>query len=185
VLATENPIEHEGTYSLPEAELDRFLMKLLIEYPKPDEELDIVKNSAPFSAPIDKAAAQQATALAPVLNAEALKLLRNTADSIHIDEEINKYIVSIVTATRPVSKSTDGVYRYMSFGASPRASIALYRCCRIFAMLEERNFVTPEDVKNAALPVLRHRIVLSYEAEAEGMDADAVIARILNHVPVP
>ena len=199
VLATENPIEHEGTYSLPEAELDRFLMKLLIEYPKPDEELDIVKNSAPFSTPIDKAApphkaqaaaqqaAQQAaaTALSPVLNTEALKILRNTADSIHIDEEINKYIVSIVTATRPVSKSTDGVYRYMSFGASPRASIALYRCCRIFAMLEGRNFVTPEDVKNAAFPVLRHRIVLSYEAEAEGMDADAVIARILNHVPVP
>jgi MoxR-like ATPase len=183
VLATENPIEHEGTYSLPEAELDRFLMKLLVVYPKPDEELDIVKNSAPFSAPIDKAARK--TQLSPVLNAEALKFLRNTADSIHIDEEINKYIVSIVTATRPASKSTDGVYRYMSFGASPRASIALYRCCRILAMLEERNFVTPEDVKNAALPVLRHRIVLSYEAEAEGMDADAVIARILNHVPVP
>jgi MoxR-like ATPase len=183
VLAAENPIEHEGTYSLPEAELDRFLMKLLIVYPKPDEELDIVKNSAPFSVPVEKAAKKET--LAHVLNAEALKLLRNTADLIHIDEEINKYIVSIVTATRPASKSTDGVYRYMSFGASPRASIALYRCCTIFAMLEGRNFVTPEDVKNAALPVLRHRIVLSYEAEAEGMDADAVIARILNHVPVP
>jgi len=182
VLATENPIEHEGTYSLPEAELDRFLMKLLIVYPKPLEELDIVKNSAPFSA-AEKTTHQ--TPLSPVLDAEALNVLRNTADSIHIDEEINKYIVSIVTATRPISKSTDGVYRYMSFGASPRASIALYRCCRIFAMLEGRNFVTPEDVKNAALPVLRHRIVLSYEAEAEGMDADAVIARILNHVPVP
>jgi len=209
VLATENPIEHEGTYSLPEAELDRFLMKLLIVYPKPDEELEIIKNTAPFSAasvtPADKpakntkhddaqqaaaqqVAAQQAPAQAPlsqVLDAEAIKLLRNTADSIHIDEQINKYIVSIVTATRPVSKSTDGVYRYMSFGASPRASIALYRCCRIYAMLEGRNFVTPEDVKNTALPVLRHRIVLSYEAEAEGMDADAVIARILSHVPVP
>jgi len=193
VLATENPIEHEGTYSLPEAELDRFLIKLLVVYPKPDEELDIVKNSAPFSVPIEKAhrkiqtAAQGAAAdeISPILDAEALKVLRNEADSIHIDEEINKYIVSIVTATRPVSKSTDGVYRYMTFGASPRASIALYRCCRIFAMLEGRNFVTPDDVKNAALPVLRHRIVLSYEAEAEGMDADAVIARILNHVPVP
>jgi MoxR-like ATPase len=183
VLATENPIEHEGTYSLPEAELDRFLMKLLVVYPKPDEELDIVKNSAPFSGPAHKTARQ--AHLATVLNAEALKYLRNTADSIHIDEEINKYIVSIVTATRPASKSTDGVYRYMSFGASPRASIALYRCCRILAMLEGRNFVNPEDVKNAALPVLRHRIVLSYEAEAEGMDADAVISRILNHVPVP
>jgi MoxR-like ATPase len=208
VLATENPIEHEGTYSLPEAELDRFLMKLLIVYPKPLEELEIIKNSAPFSAAAQQAAAQQVAAdkpakhtkhddaqlttasqptteLSQVLDADAIKLLRNTADSIHIDEEINKYIVSIVTATRPVSKSTDGVYRYLSFGASPRASIALNRCCRIYAMLEGRNFVTPEDVKNTALPVLRHRIVLSYEAEAEGMDADAVIARILSHVPVP
>jgi MoxR-like ATPase len=184
VLATENPIEHEGTYSLPEAELDRFLMKLLVVYPKPLEELEIIKNSAPFSVHEEKTAKHTAT-ISPMLDAEAIKLLRNTADSIHIDEEINKYIISIVTATRPVSKTTDGVYRYMSFGASPRASIALYRCCRIYAMLEGRNFVTPEDVKNAALPVLRHRIVLSYEAEAEGMDADAVIARILNHVPVP
>ena len=173
-------------------------MKLLISYPQPVEELDIVKNSAPLAAnPADRG-----KPLAPVLNAEALKFLRATADSIHIDEEINKYIVSIVTATRPAStrskgsglsvqaavenvKSADGVYRYVSFGASPRASIALYHCSRIFAMFEGRNFVTPEDVKTCALPVLRHRIVLSYEAEAEGMDADAVIARILSHVPVP
>ena len=189
VLATENPIEQEGTYSLPEAELDRFLMKLLIVYPQPVEELNIIRNSAPLSAhPTDRG-----TPLSPVLNTEALGFLRNTADLIHIDEEINKYIVSIVTATRPAStrqraegtKFADGVYRYVSFGASPRASIALYRCCRIFAMFEGRNFVTPEDVKTCAYPVLRHRIVLSYEADAEGMDADAVIARILNHVPVP
>ncbi|MCL2759751.1 MAG: MoxR family ATPase [Treponema sp.] len=187
VLATENPIEHEGTYSLPEAELDRFLMKLLITYPQPVEELAIIKNSHSF----------RGTLLSPVLNKEKLSMLRNIADSIHIDDEISKYIVSIVTATRPAatrsrsesrgegSKAADGVYRYVSFGASPRASISLYRCCRILAMFEGRNFVNPEDVKTAALPVLRHRIVLSYEAEAEGMDADAVIARILNHVPVP
>jgi MoxR-like ATPase len=183
VLATENPIEHEGTYSLPEAELDRFLMKLLIVYPQAVEELDIVKNSAPISAHSDRAAP-----LTAVLNAETLGVLRNTADAIHIDEQISKYIVSIVTATRPAAKNaktSDGVYRYVSFGASPRASIALYRCCRIFAMFEGRDFVTPEDVKTVAYPVLRHRIVLSYEAEAEGMDADAVISRILNHVPVP
>jgi MoxR-like ATPase len=180
VLATENPIEHEGTYSLPEAELDRFLMKLLVVYPQPVEELDIVKNSAPLSAPAGKL-----SSLSPVLNAEVLDFLRKTADAIHIDEGISKYIVSIVTATRPAAKSTDGVYRYVSFGASPRASIAMYRCCRILAMFEGRNFVTPEDVKIVAPPVLRHRIVLSYEAEAEGMDADAVISRILNHVPVP
>lgn len=196
VLATENPIEHEGTYSLPEAELDRFLMKLLVVYPQPLEELDIVKNSQSlFSNNADKTAP-----LTPILNNDPeqplapLYFLRKTADSIHIDEEITKYIVSIVTATRPapagqasepLRSRAEGVYRYVSFGASPRASIALYRCCRIFAMFDGRAFVTPEDVKAAALPVLRHRIVLSYEAEAEGMDADAVIARILNHVPVP
>jgi len=186
VLATENPIEHEGTYSLPEAELDRFLMKLLINYPQPVEELDIVKNSPPLSA----ASSNRGTPLAPVLSAERLAYLRRITDSIHIDEGISKYIVSIVTATRPASTrniktAADSVYRYVSFGASPRASIALYRCCKILAMFQGRNFVSPEDVKTAALPVLRHRIVLSYEAEAEGMDADAVIARFLSHVPVP
>jgi MoxR-like ATPase len=198
VLATENPIEHEGTYSLPEAELDRFLMKLLIVYPQPVEELDIVKNSPAISS----SPSSMGSPLSPVLNMETLAYLRNTADSIHIDEEICKYIVSIVTATRPAStrvtagplsrqiqpegeNAAGSVYRYVSFGASPRASIALYRCSRIFAMFEGRNFVTPEDVKTCAFPVLRHRIVLSYEAEAEGMNSDAVISRILSHVPVP
>ncbi|MCL2806080.1 MAG: AAA family ATPase [Treponema sp.] len=182
VLATENPIEHEGTYTLPEAELDRFLMKLLIVYPQPVEELDIVKNSPPLAA----GSANRGSPLSVILNMEKLNFLRTAADSIHIDEQICKYIVSVVTATRPASvKIKDGVYRYVTFGASPRASIALHRCSRIFAMFEGRNFVTPEDVKTAAFPVLRHRIVLSYEAEAEGMDADSVISRILNHVPIP
>ena len=202
VLATENPIEHEGTYTLPEAELDRFLMKLLVVYPQPVEELDIVKNSPPLSGTFNTR-----PPLSAVLTNEKLSLLRRAADSIHIDDQISKYIVSIVTATRPAStranaalaanavlaaqsasgaKSlSDGVYRYVTFGASVRASIAMYRCCRILAMFEGRGYVAPEDVKNAALPVLRHRIVLSYEAEADGMDADTVIARILNHVPVP
>jgi len=191
VLATENPIEHEGTYSLPEAELDRFLMKLLVVYPQPVEELDIVKNSSLLSSNI----ADNKTPLTPVLNWDNLGFLRSMADSIHVDEDVTKYIVSIVTATRPAStrsKTTenvkpqaDSVYRYVSFGASPRASIALYRVSRIFAMFCGRSFVSPEDVKTCAYSVLRHRIVLSYEAEAEGMDTDAVIGRILSHVPVP
>jgi MoxR-like ATPase len=209
VLATENPIEHEGTYSLPEAELDRFLIKLLITYPQPDEELNIVKKSPLLASNLSN----RNTPLSHVLTFDKLTFLRKIADLIHIDEQINKYIVTIVTATRPVrtdvlrtdviktdaSKSTyraglritqgqsapDGIYRYLTFGASPRASIALYRLSRIYAMLEGRNYVTPEDVKTAALPVLRHRLVLSYEAEAEGMDADTVISKILNHVPVP
>jgi MoxR-like ATPase len=189
VLATENPIEHEGTYSLPEAELDRFLMKLLVVYPQPIEELDIIKNSASLAANTVK------KALSPVLSAENLKFLRSMADSIHVDEEVTRYIVSVVTATRPASTrsktaestktAADSVYRYVSFGASPRASIALYRVSRIFALFAGRNYVSPEDVKTCSYPVLRHRIVLSYEAEAGGMDADAVIGRILSHVPVP
>jgi MoxR-like ATPase len=191
VLATENPIEHEGTYSLPEAELDRFLMKLLVVYPQPVEELDIIKNSSSIS----YSAADKKPPLSPVLNLDNLRFLRSTADSIHIDEDVAKYIVSVVTATRPASTRAknseiaktpaDSVYRYVSFGASPRASIALYRVSRIFAMFAGRNYVSPEDIKTCAYSVLRHRIVLSYEAEAEGMDADAVIGRILSHVPVP
>jgi MoxR-like ATPase len=190
VLATENPIEHEGTYSLPEAELDRFLLKLLVTYPAPEEELAIVGQSALLSADGN----ERRETLRPVLDLAGLGLLRSAADSIHLDQRIAEYIVSIVTATRPVSArpqtaakvpAGEGLYRYVSFGASPRASIALYRCSRIHALFDGRSFVKPEDVKAAAWPVLRHRIVLSYEAEADGLDADAVISRILSHVPVP
>jgi MoxR-like ATPase len=187
VLATENPIEHEGTYSLPEAELDRFLMKLLVVYPQPLEELDIAKNSPPLCV----SPGQNDKPLSRVLTGDQLTFLRRLADTIHIDEEITKYIVSIVTATRPAAGNEqirfreEGVYKYVSFGASPRASIALYKCSRILAMFQGRAFVTPDDVKTTALPVLRHRLVLSYEAEAEGMDPDSLVSRILNHVPVP
>jgi len=195
VLATENPIEHEGTYALPEAELDRFLLKLLITYPTPQQELAIVERSPPLaSGSVDKR-----ESLSPILDKKTIAMLRSTVDSIHLDEKIAEYIVSIVTATRPVSTRTgsagaqaanvvraaEGLYRYVSFGASPRASIALHRCARIFALFSGREFVSPEDVKAAAYPVLRHRIVLSYEAETDGLDADAVISRMLSHVPVP
>jgi MoxR-like ATPase len=137
-----------------------------------------------------RAADRKGPPLAQVLDAEALGALRRAADSIHIDEGISEYIVSIIAATRPAraaaqSKAGEGLYRYVSFGASPRASIALYRCSRVYALFEGRGFVRPEDVKAAAAAVLRHRLVLSYEAEADGLDADAVISRILSHVPVP
>jgi MoxR-like ATPase len=206
VLATENPIEHEGTYPLPEAELDRFLLKLLVTYPTPEEELAIVDNSPSMA----DGGGKKRPPLSVMLDKEKITLLRGAADSIHLDEKIAKYIVSIVTATRPGARGvatvgaggaaggagkapaqkaqtakTEGLYRYVSFGASPRASIALRRCCRILALFSGRDFVSPEDVKTAAYPALRHRIVLSYEAEADGLDADAVIARILSHVPVP
>jgi len=190
VLATENPIEHEGTYSLPEAELDRFLLKLLVSYPTPEEELAIIGRSPPLS----HGGTSRREPLSPVLDRATLAHLRRAADSIHVDGKITEYIVSIVTATRPSAaqaaqpgkaKPAEGLYRHISFGASPRASIALHRCSRILALFAGNEFVRPEDVKNAAFPVLRHRIVLSYEAEADGLDADTVISRILSHVPVP
>jgi MoxR-like ATPase len=200
VLATENPIEHEGTYALPEAELDRFLMKLLVVYPAPEEELEIVcRNAALPGAAAQGPAAQGDAALdASALDATALDLLRRAAESVHVDPKITEYIVSIVTATRPAATrphspalraaavpAREGLYRNITFGASPRASIALHRCSRIRALFAGRSFAGPEDVKAAAFPVLRHRIVLSYEAEADGLDADGVITRILSHVPVP
>jgi MoxR-like ATPase len=203
VLATQNPIEHEGTYSLPEAQLDRFLLKLMIRYPSPDEELRIVQSMAAGGPLTDPAP------LKAVLGASAQRKLRTAAEAVRVDPRIAEYLVAVVTATRPgrtganggASQSygtrtaaavdearrtgQEGLYRYIAFGASPRASIALYRCCRIRALFEGRDFVTPADVKAAAFSVLRHRIVLSYEAEADGLDTDAVITRILSLVPVP
>jgi MoxR-like ATPase len=131
------------------------------------------------------------------LDRTALAFLRSAAEAVHIDEQVKRYIVSVVSATRPPAtrnapSSEDAkkagrqdLYRHISFGASPRASLALYRYARIGALFQGRSFVTPGDVKTAALPVLRHRIVLSYEAEADGLDADGVISRILSFVPVP
>ncbi|MDR1957348.1 MAG: AAA family ATPase [Treponema sp.] len=197
VLATQNPIEHEGTYSLPEAELDRFLLKLLIRYPSVEEEIRILHLAVP---PKTRPAQDGGTAvqtLHPVLDAPALETLRTAADAVFMDEQIAAYLVAVVAASRPLGSSAkaprsagakaawEGLYRYIAFGASPRASIALYRCSRIRALFAGRSFVSPEDVKAAALPVLRHRIVLSYEAEADGLDPDAVISRLLTLVPVP
>jgi MoxR-like ATPase len=194
VLATENPIEHEGTYALPEAELDRFLLKLLVSYPSPEEEMGILRQAG---------ASRPESPLKPVLNREALALLRSAAEGIRVDQGMERYMVSAVTATRPPARQEqspawgpassqaprvaggEGIYRYISFGASPRGTIALHRVSRMLALFTGRSYVTPDDVKAAAYPVLRHRIVLSYEAEADGMDADAVISRLLAFVPIP
>jgi MoxR-like ATPase len=202
VLATQNPIEQEGTYALPEAELDRFFIKLLVSYPSPEEEIDILGRYAGMSVPTGTDV-PTGTGLSAVLNTEKLFRLREAADAVHTDGKIAEYIVSLTASTRPLSTRTgagtpangklsggvrlpkEGLYRYISYGASPRASIALHRLSRIFALMEGRSFVTPEDVKAAAFPVLRHRIVLSYEAEADGLDTDAVISRILSLVPIP
>ena len=203
VLATQNPIEHEGTYALPEAELDRFLLKLLVRYPAPEEELRILGFAAPFGnvqqLPME-GESEQSGNLRPVLETAALESLRGAADSIFTDEQILRYIVSVVAASRPAplrpavgtegvrpggGRPREGLYRYIAFGGSPRATLALYRCSKIKALFEGRSFVTPEDVKAAAFPVLRHRLVLSYEAEADGLEPDSVISRILTLVPMP
>jgi MoxR-like ATPase len=186
VLATQNPIEQEGTYALPEAQLDRFLLKLLIRYPSQEEEMSILAQGRPIAVPPREYTLPR---LDIVLGPGELETLRAAAEEVRLDERIARYIVLVTAATRPGEDQKrlggEGVYRFISFGASPRASLALHRCCRIRALFEGRSFVSPEDVKAAAFPVLRHRIVLSYEAEADGLDPDAVISRILAFVPQP
>jgi MoxR-like ATPase len=205
VLATQNPIEHEGTYALPEAELDRFLLKILLGYPDPEEEIRVMKQAAPLSGRGDASSAR----LVPVLSREILDFLRCAAEQVRVDQGIERYMVAAVAATRPPAavlpvsgaafsrdyrsaqsgsparRGQEGIYRYIAFGASPRGTIALHRIARILALFNGRSYVGPEDVKAAAYPVLRHRIVLSYEAEADGLDADTVISRLLAFVPLP
>jgi MoxR-like ATPase len=178
VLATQNPIEHEGTYPLPEAELDRFVMKLLADYPGAAEEEDIVRRSGGGSrAPVNR-----------VLGAAEIDLLRRATEAVRFDPAILSYLIRLVRATRPESEGGPlgkEIARYVEFGASPRASIHLYRCARITALLAGRDHVLPEDVKAMAKPVLRHRLVLSYQAEADGISADAVVGRVLGGVALP
>lgn len=175
VLATQNPIEHEGTYPLPEAQLDRFVMKLLLDYPSETEELEILRRMG----------TRNELTVRSILRPEALSVLRRTAEGVMVDERIEEYIVSIVAASRTKDANPRSHGRFIDFGASPRATIALYRCSKIAALFEGRTFVIPDDVKSVAYPVLRHRLVLSYEAEAEEMRADDVVRLILKYVPVP
>ena len=185
VLATQNPIEQEGTYNLPEAELDRFLMKVMVHYPNAKNEVEIVKNKGKaVDINVEK-----------VLSESDIKKCQELLDSVVCDDAIIEYIVSIVNVTRPetgkkaanksVSKDRDDILRYISFGASPRASIALCQCAKVNAMFEGRSFVIPEDVKAVANKVLRHRLVLSYEAAADGITSDDLIDKILSLMPVP
>ncbi len=183
VLATQNPIEQEGTYALPEAELDRFLLKLVVPYPSPAEEAQIVRAACDSQAGTD--------AVAPLLSAAQITRLRAAAEAVRCDDAVLAYLVSLVSATRPLGESRrdrhlrDDYLKYISYGASPRASIALLSCARIKALFDGRDYVLPQDVKDVALPVLRHRLVLSYEAGADALGADDIITRILGIVPVP
>lgn len=176
VLATQNPIEQEGTYSLPEAELDRFLLKITVSYPSPQEEVQIVKTAGKAGD----------VAVKKVLSAARIKKMRALLDKVVCSDKIVEYIVNIVSVTRSLNtgRKTD-FSKYISFGASPRAGIALLQCSKARAMFEGRSFVLPEDVKACALEVLRHRLVLSYEAAADGVSSDQIILKILDFVPVP
>ena len=177
VLATQNPIEQEGTYNLPEAELDRFLLKVMVPYPTAQEEIQIVKTCGKADQVVVK----------KILTKEKIKDLQRILDSVTCDDSIVEYIVSIVSVTRTItatSKKND-ISKYISFGASPRSGIAMLQCAKAHAMFNGRSFVTPEDVNAVALSVLRHRLVLSYEAAADGVTADDIISRILSFVPVP
>lgn len=178
VLATQNPIEQEGTYNLPEAELDRFLLKVKVPYPMPNEEVKIVKAGGnPENIPVRQ-----------ILDKETLYKCKNLVDSIVCDDRIIEYIVSIISVTRPeiagAQKGND-ILRYISYGASPRASIALAKCAKAHALFQGRTFVLPEDVKVTAPSVLRHRLVLSYEAGADGVTTDELIDKIISFIPVP
>ena len=176
VLATQNPIEQEGTYPLPEAQLDRFLLKIKVSYPSREEEREIVERIAVTGAP----------ATVPVVSPGDILKARELCKSIYIDRKLKDYILDLVFATREPEKfGLAELKPLIRFGASPRASINLTVAARAMAFLRRRGFVIPEDVKELAADVLRHRIILSYEAEAQEMTTDDVIQRILASVEVP
>ena len=176
VLATQNPLESEGTYPLPEAQLDRFLLKVRVVYPSREQEREVLMRMS-TGAPI---------AVEPVLDPAGLLAARAAVAGIYVDQKLIDYMVDIVRATRdPALVGCADLKPLVAFGASPRASLALAQTARAHAFLRGRGYVTPDDVKAMAPDVLRHRVILTFEAEAEEMDADRVIARILEAVPTP
>ncbi len=176
VLATENPIEQEGTYPLPEAQVDRFMLKLKITYPTIEEERRIMDAMA---------VTQKTFNVKAVIEPETLLNARKLVDHIYVDEKIKDYILSIVFATREPENYDLNLRDYLRYGASPRATIYLTVGARARAFLNGRGYVTPQDVKSIAPDILRHRILVSYEAEAEGLTSDDLIQKILNALPVP
>ncbi len=169
VLATQNPIEQDGTYNLPEAQLDRFLLKTIVEYPTEEEEIQIMKKNFKDIEKIEKQISKK----------EILEIQKHIEEDIFVDEAIFKYVKDIVFYTR---KKDWKIFSFLQYGASPRASIALIHCAKVLAFLQGRDFVIPEDIKEVAYPVLRHRLILSYEALADDVTKDEVISMILDTV---
>jgi len=177
VMATQNPIEQEGTYPLPEAQIDRFMFKVLVGYPNPEEELEILKRMGKINSNIE---------LKPVVNPSQILSARKIVDQIYIAENIQKYIVSLVFATRyPEKYGLKDLQPLITYGASPRATIFLANASKSHAFLRNRGFVIPEDVRAVGKSILRHRIILSYEAEAEEITTEDIIQRIYESVPTP
>ncbi len=176
VLATQNPIEQEGTYPLPEAQVDRFMLKLKIGYPSKSDERKVLDRMAAVKTRVEVPA---------VVEVADILACREVVDQIYIDDKVRDYIVDVVHATRRPEEYRIDAKRLIEFGASPRATIALTQASRARAFLDGRGYVTPQDVKTVGMDVLRHRVIASYEAEAEGMTSDDVVKKIFDGVPVP
>jgi MoxR-like ATPase len=176
VLGTENPIEQEGTYPLPEAQVDRFMLKLLIGYPNFEQERKILDTMA-FTTPEMN--------VKPVITLDEIRATRQVVDGIHVHETIRDYIVHVVFATRDPQKYKLDLKHLIQFGASPRATINLTLAAKAWALLQGRSYVTPQDLKSIGPDVLRHRIILTYEAEAQGVTTDTLIKKIFDTIPVP
>lgn len=177
VLATQNPVEQEGTYPLPEAQLDRFMLKVVAHYPTRNDELAVLDRMG---------RADPNTHVAPALTADDLLTLRSAVDMVHCDERIKGYVLDLVRATRqPGDYGLAELQSLVQFGASPRATLALFRAAKGYAFLSGRDYVLPADVKALAPDVLRHRLILSYEAEADEVTADAIVERVLAGVAAP
>jgi MoxR-like ATPase len=176
VMATQNPVEQEGTYPLPEAQVDRFMLKVVIDYPKKEEEKIIVRHNLAKSFPKANS----------VVKTDAILKARDLVKEVYMDEKIEQYIIDIVFATRkPEEYGLENLKDMISFGASPRASINLASACKAYAFIKRRGYVIPEDVRSLCFDVLRHRIGLTYEAEAENVSSENIITEILNAVEIP
>ena len=175
VLATQNPIEQEGTYPLPEAQVDRFMLKVLIDYPDKTQELAILKKNS-FQKPEE---------ISPVIDCTQLARMGKLLDEIYVDEKLKEYMVDLIFATRKPGDYGMDVDHYIEFGASPRATIFLAKAARVHAFLSGRAYITPQDIKIIGPDVLRHRIILSFEAEAEDVTTDQIIREVFDSVEVP
>jgi MoxR-like ATPase len=177
-MATQNPVENVGTYSLPEAQIDRFLFKLYMGYPNIDEEQDILRSNITVQS-------LDSYRVNAILNPDAIVQIQNDAKEIYVDKKVERYIVRLVDATRNPKKYHIGLGKYVEYGSSPRASIGLFKAAKAEALLNGSAYVTPHYVKTVAMDVLRHRVLLSYEGQAEGVRSEQIIAEILKKVPVP